>query len=304
MIVEKINEMKEKKIRQYPTNSWRASMLGHPCDRYLIYERTRWQEKKLYGVDLQYIFDMGNEIEKITIKDLEEAGFSIHQQQRDFIDRELGITGHIDGMIEIDGKFYPIEIKSCSDSTFREITSYEDLKRSKKQWLRNYPVQLNLYLYFTSKEKGVLLFKNKQSGQYKEVWVDFDWDLADKIIKRVQRLNEYLESEELPPKINDETCLECPYAHICCPEIANQSNIGIGEDGELEKMLKRWEELKPLAKEFQALDKQLKEVGKAMEKDVSVIGNWIFKRQVIEGVRKPSPGGPYKMVKIVIERLS
>lgn len=303
MIVEKINEVKEKKIRQTPQNTWRASMIGHPCLRYLIYERTRWQDKKLHSLDLQHIFDLGQEIEKIAIKDLEEAGFEIYQQQRDFYEKDLNLSGHIDGLIKVDGQLYPIEIKSCSQFVYDTINTYEDLKNSKKPWIKQYPVQLNCYLYFTSKEKGVLLLKNKQTGQYKEIWIDFDWDLMNEVIEKVKYLNECLKNNILPDKINNETCLECNYQHICLPEILNQSKIDFSEDNKLEQMLQRRDELQKYYDEYCELDKEIKEIGRAMKDDITVIGNWIIKREVREYETKPQPPKKIKSVVIKIEKL-
>ncbi len=305
MIVEKINEVKQNKIRQYPTNSWRASMVGHPCERYLIYERTRWQDKKLHNIDLQYIFDLGNEIEDITLKDLKEAGFNIIQQQRDFSDLNLNLTGHIDGLIEIDGQYYPLEIKSCSEFIFNSINTYEDLKNSKKTWIRNYPVQLNLYLYFTNKEKGVLLFKNKQTGQYKEIWINFDWDLVDDVIKKVKRLNEYLKNNQLPERINDASlCVDCAYNHICLPDILQEGQVDISEEDNLKQLLQRWEELKVYADEFKKIDEEIKGIGKAMSKDITIIGNWVLKREIREYETKPQPPKKIKSVIVKIEKLN
>jgi len=66
MIVEKVIESKQRKIKGYPVNSNRASDLGVPCVRYHVLNRTRWQEKSLHDVGLQFVFDMGNEIEEIV----------------------------------------------------------------------------------------------------------------------------------------------------------------------------------------------------------------------------------------------
>jgi len=84
MIVEKIIETKKSKIKGYPVNSNRASELGHPCLKYHVLSRTRWEEKSLHDVGLQFIFDMGNEIEEIVLKELAEAGIKVIEQQRSF----------------------------------------------------------------------------------------------------------------------------------------------------------------------------------------------------------------------------
>ena len=102
MIVEKIIESKERKIKQHPVNSNRASDLGIPCVRYHVLNRTRWQEKSLHDVGLQFVFDMGNDIEEIVFKELAEAGIKVIEQQRSFEWKEYGITGHVDGKILTD----------------------------------------------------------------------------------------------------------------------------------------------------------------------------------------------------------
>lgn len=84
MIVERIMEAKQKKIKQYPVNSNRASDLGHPCVKYHVLNRTRWQEKELHDATLQAVFDLGNEFEQIIMKDLNEAGIPVIEQQRPF----------------------------------------------------------------------------------------------------------------------------------------------------------------------------------------------------------------------------
>jgi len=50
MIVDRILESKKPQL--YPVHSNRASELGHECLRYLVYNRTRWQEKALPSPNL------------------------------------------------------------------------------------------------------------------------------------------------------------------------------------------------------------------------------------------------------------
>ena len=127
MFVEKVYEHAERQIKQYPVHSNRASDLGVPCVRYHVLNRTRWQEKSLHGVGLQMIFNMGNEIEEIVLKELAEAGIKVIEQQRSFEWKEYSITGHIDGKILEGDQVYPLEIKSCSPYVFKSINSINDL---------------------------------------------------------------------------------------------------------------------------------------------------------------------------------
>ena len=54
-IIGKIKEAKRKKIKNYPCHVPRASEIGHPCERYLVYSITNWQDRQPYEPELQVI---------------------------------------------------------------------------------------------------------------------------------------------------------------------------------------------------------------------------------------------------------
>lgn len=272
MIVEKILESKARKIKQYPVNSNRASELGIPCVRYHVLNRTRWQEKALHDVGLQQVFDMGSVIEDAVLRELDEAGIKVIEQQRSFQWKEYGITGHIDGMVLHDGAAIPLEIKSCSPFVFKAINGIDDLKRGKYAYLRKYPTQLNLYLLMDNKERGLFLFKDKVSGAIKEIPMDIDYDLGEETLKRAEAVNAHVAAGTLPDPINDDLwCDGCAFAHICLPEhIGKEVEI---DTGELATMLDRLDELKPSVKEYEELDEQVKKAVEGREKVLA--GNWL-----------------------------
>jgi CRISPR/Cas system-associated exonuclease Cas4 (RecB family) len=277
MIVEKILESKERKIKQYPVNSNRASDLGIPCVRYHVLNRTRWQEKALHNVGLQMVFDMGNEIEGIVLRELSDAGIHVIEQQRSFEWKEYQITGHIDGKILDNGSIYPMEIKSCSPFVFKSINTIDDLKKGKYGYLRKYPVQLNLYLLMDNKERGVFLFKDKTSGAIKEIWMDVDYELGEETLKRAEAINAHLTAGTLPEPVNDDMwCEGCAFEHICLPEhIGKEVEI---DTGELATWLDRQAALKEAKKEYDELDDLIKKAVEGREKilagDWFVTGKW------------------------------
>jgi len=184
MIVEKILAAKQKKIRQYPVNANRASELGNPCVRYHVLNRTRWQEKTLHDIGLQFVFDLGSEIEQIALKELAEAGIIIYEQQRAFEWKEYQITGHVDGFIMPDpteNKTYPLEIKSMSPYVWQNVNNIGDMMHGRYPYLRKYSAQLNMYMLMKGIDKGVFLLKNKVTGAYKEIWMNLDYDLGEKL---------------------------------------------------------------------------------------------------------------------------
>lgn len=273
MIVDRILEAKKLNIKQFPVHSNRASELGHPCERYHVYNRTRWEEKALPDINLQLIFDLGREIEEITTKDLREAGFEVIEQQRPFVWREFTITGMIDGKILLNGEAVPFEVKSCSPYVFNQINNIQDLKNGKYPYLRKYPAQLCLYLLMDNKPRGVFLFKNKQTGAYKEIWMDIDWDLGDVLLKRAEAVNKHVAAGTLPEPINEDMwCDDCGFAHICLPEkIGKEVEI---DTSELADILDRMEVLKEAKKEYEELDEQVKKMVEGREKILA--GNWLI----------------------------
>ena len=280
MIVESILESKARKIKAYPVNSNRASDLGNPCIRYHVFNRSRWEEKSLHDVGLQSVFDLGNDIEEIALRELAAAGVKVIEQQKPFNWAEYQITGHLDGLVLIDGKTYPLEIKSCSPFVFDAINTADDLKRGKYAYLRKYPVQLCLYLLMSNTEKGVFLFKNKVTGAYKEIWLDLDYELGEQALKRAEAINAHLAAKTIPEAEYSEECDRCGFAHICdVNHIGKEVEI---DTGELSTMLDRLEELKPAKKEYEEIDEQVKKTVEGREKILAgswfITGKWIDRK--------------------------
>lgn len=281
-IVEKIMEAKQKKIKQFPIHSNRASDLGHPCVKYHVLNRTRWQERELHDAALQTIFDLGNEFEQIILKELNEAGIPVIEQQRPFEWREYQITGHIDGKLLIDGKTIPFDAKSCSPFVFDYIRDIKSLINGKYPYLRKYPTQLNLYMLMSNSERGLLLFKNKVSGQYKEIWMDIDYELGEETLKRAEAINQHLAEGTTPEPIGDPFwCNDCPYLHVCLPPMSGKE-VEILDDDKVAEMLDRMDELKPFVHEYYQIDDELKRILEGKEKvligDWMVTGKWIEKK--------------------------
>ena len=115
-IVERLDEQTAKKIRQFPHPNNRASEAGHPCVRFLVLSRLQPELKTLHDVGLQRIFDEGNLHEKAVLREMEDAGFKIVEQQRPFSWTKFHLSGHIDAKIETNATtkplLTPLEIKS------------------------------------------------------------------------------------------------------------------------------------------------------------------------------------------------
>lgn len=296
MLIEAINEFRKGKIKQFPINSNRASELGHECLRYLVYNRTRWQERSLHDANLQGIFDDGVMHEKDTLRILQDAGLSIIEQQRSFEWKEYLITGHIDAKVQINGFAYPLEIKTASPFTFNTLNTIDDMKHHKYPYIRRYPAQLTLYLLMDNKEKGLFLFKNKANSQFKEILVNLDYELGESLLKKAEAINKHVKDNTLPDRVeySDYLCGECPYQHICLPPV-DRSELKIIDNTEMQHNLDRYFELKPIVSEYNELDKLIKDTYK--EKEV-LVGSYLINGKWCEKKEYTVQAGKYWQTKI------
>lgn len=275
MLIEKVIDRKQAKIKLHPTHTNRASELGHPCERYLVFKRTRWQDATLHDVGLQFIFDEGNLQERAVIRELEDAGFQIIEQQRDYEWKEYQITAHLDGKLVLEGGAVPLEVKSMSPYIFKAIQTAADLMNPRFPHLQKYLAQLQIYMLLSNTDKAVLLLKDKSSGQLKELWLDLDYAAAEALIQKAQRINRHVEAGIVPDPIpySEKVCGTCAFLHICLPDVKRDA-LELLTDPELEAQLARRLELSPLADEYDDLDGILKEKFKEQQK--VVVGDWLI----------------------------
>ena len=240
MIIEKINQYLQSQIKQYPCHTNRASEIGHPCERYLVFNRTRWREKEMHDVSLEYIFREGREQEKSVLRLMAEAGFDVVEQQRPFDWKEYQITGSIDGKVLIDGEALPLEIKSCAPWIWDKINTLDDLLNAKYDHLRKYPAQLSIYMLCDNKDKAIFIFKNKSTGHLKELLMHLDLDYAEGLIQKAERVNLAVAEKRTPDPIDwCETCDRCGYRAICLNDCVREE-LEIIVDQEMEDNILGW----------------------------------------------------------------
>ncbi len=284
-IDEKWLEHKQKRIKVFPQNNIRASSAGNPCDAYHYFSLKHWQEKSLHSPILQSIFDEGALHETAVIRELQEIGFEIVEQQRTFQLNKPLITGHIDGILRWNGKDFPFDVKSISPYDFDGINSAEDLIYSKKPHHWNYPAQLQLYLIMSGNEAGCFILKNKLTGQIKSIWMQIDYEYTEKILQRAERVYKAVQSETIPERSNNyDVCKQCDYRHICLPDAIANRQTQVIDDVELAGMLERRDQLEEPSKEFEAVDKKIKGIVKQSGANEYVCGNFIL--NIFEVIKK------------------
>lgn len=275
-------------IKSYPAHNQWASRAGHPCDRFLVWVRTRWQEMTLHDAGLQAIFGEGHIHQPAVIHRLEKMGFEITETDRPF--QYAGYSGRIDGKIKsYNGerleKPIPIEIKSCSPHVFSKIDTEADIANAKEYYIRAYRAQLTLYMLMDDCEQGYYIFKSKTSGWLKLIPSTLDWTLADALVKRSQEIDRMVAAKIDPDPIPyaDDVCGRCGFMQLCYPPKDFGEGAELITDQTFIDDLTEWERLKPLAAQYDALDKS---IGKRVNKHPLVMAGDF----VIEGKEIPRKG--------------
>jgi len=284
-IADKISAFVKSEIKVYPVNNLRASNIGHPCERYLYLLIKHWDEQQPHDEGLQNIFDFGNSVEEYTIKKLKDAGLEIiTPTQRSWKVENPFITGREDIRIKDpkDGQLYPAEIKGLSPFEWERLNSIEDFYNSKRYYVRGYPSQLMVYCWKFEKEKGFFVLTNKLTGKIKIIEVPFDWDRADALLKKGERIYAALADESgktVPAACDDITvCEECAMRHLCSASI-ERPDMDI-DDGELEALIDRKGELAAAYKEYNETNDKIKAaVG---DRDKVLAGKYVVTAKNIE----------------------
>lgn len=280
-INERLYKAKQDKIKVYPCNNLRASNLGHPCERYLYLLIKHWDEQKPHDVGLQAIFDLGNTIEEHTIKNIQEAGFeAITPTQRSWkIDKPL-ITGREDIRIKDEnGELLPVEIKGLSPIEYDKLNSVDDFFKSKRAYVRGYPAQLQVYMYYFNKEKGFFALTNKLTGQTKFIEMPFNYEYAESLLQKAERIYKAIETNTPPDSCNDvSVCENCSLQHICGQVKRIPADIEL--DDELENLINRKQELATAKREYEDVDKEIK--ARVGEREKVITGSYLITRNKIE----------------------
>lgn len=277
----------DRQRKVFPCHTNRASDIGHPCMRYLVFNRTRWQDKLLPEIDLQIIFNEGNTQEDAVKKTLTEAGFILSQQQRGYVEAPQKLTGHLDTFIShliFIPKPIPAEIKGLSAWNWESINSLKDMIDHKAYYVRKYPAQLMTYLYMTGEEEGLFILKNKQSGQIKFIPVELDLEYMESILKKSEEVNRLIDAQETPAGIDDlEVCQGCAFRHICFKDQSFGNGIIALNDDKLVERIVKVQEIEAVASECKSLKEeiaeQIKERAKALpetKKAQFIVGDYVL----------------------------
>lgn len=173
-----------------------------------------YKNPKEVEADLLRIFEAGNLLhefisdaiksEKNPEIELVKNEMPIKIEEKDFV-----ISGRIDNliMLKLNGKQYLVEVKST--------------KFLPKQANESHEMQLQLYMHATNIHKGFLLYIQKDNLQTLAFELEYNEDIAQKILRRFKELHLSLKNNKLPKaeaKLDKEKnwmCSYCAYKEEC-----------------------------------------------------------------------------------------
>jgi hypothetical protein len=194
-----------------------ASLLGHPCDRWL-WLSFRWAIQERFSGRMLRLFRRGHKEEATIIDDLRSIGIYIQNtgvgQSR--VDFGAHVSGSIDGIItagvpEAPKKRHVAEFKTHNKKSFDELEK-KGVKDAKPQhW-----AQMQAYMLGTEIDRALYVAVCKDDDRLYSERIKFDEEAAQKIIDRGHRI---ALSERLPEPLSaDPSWYQCKMcaAHSFC----------------------------------------------------------------------------------------
>ena len=197
-----------------------ASGVGNPCDANLAFSLRGFPNTEPPAF-LKRIFAMGHMIEEVVVADLKKVKGAVviendPETGEQWSYQELGghISSHTDGMIELDGKTYILEIKSMNNTSFQKF-----LNKGVKISHHSYYCQLMMYMALADMEEAFFIAYNKDKSRYHAEIVEFDqleWSYLKHRIVTV--LNG--DAAKISVDITDWRCRGCFKRDVCWSDMA------------------------------------------------------------------------------------
>ncbi len=205
------------KTQEGPRPHLGASLLGHPCDRWL-WLLFRWAVWERFDGRMLRLFRRGQEEEEKIVSWLTQIGCEIHstggKQAR--VDFGAHVSGSIDGIIEkgvpeAPTKRHILECKTHSAKSFKDLCD-KGVQESKPQhWC-----QMQLYMHGTGIDRALYFAVCKDDDSIYTERVRYDEEAAKALVERGRRLTL---CERMPePLSTDPTWYQCKFcaAHDLC----------------------------------------------------------------------------------------
>jgi hypothetical protein len=295
-------EALEGRISQYPRNNPIASDLS-PCTRETALAILHWKDRPAPDAGLKARFERGSLIEDAVLRELGALGFTVRKERTPFEVKDskgrIVVRGIVDGFLDwreegTKQRDFPLEVKSLDPNIYRQINGLEDFQ--KFHFTKKYPRQLWTYLYANSLEEGFFLLDDC-TGRWKLIPVALDYAETETILRQCEAAVDAVAAasagvpegtDPLPAYHEDPAvCRRCwAFGRVCYPPIEEQG-LKVLAEPEFEAKLERRHELAPAFREYETLDKEVKERVKGQ--DGLVLGRFLIRGKEVTRHMKAQP---------------
>lgn len=203
--------------QELPRPHMGASLLGHPCDRYL-WLVFRWAVVEKFPGRILRIFRRGQLEEQTLISDLRAIGIDIQKtgKAQSRVDFGSHVSGSVDGVAECgvpfgDCKRYVVEFKTHSLKSFKKLE--EDGVQLAHP--RHY-AQMQVYMLGMKIDRALYVGICKDDDRIWTEIIKFEKDLANALVERGKRI---ALSDRMPEPISSDPswyqCKWCPANEFC-----------------------------------------------------------------------------------------
>ncbi len=257
------------------------------CARAMQFDILHWDKRPAFDPHLLARLERGKAIEaRIVVPELMQLGFDVSGGQRSLEikgrDGKTVCTGHIDGVLTFNGVRIVFDCKSVHPRLWEKIPDGPDGVRHMLDdpFMHRYPWQILLYMYAHEIEAGLFILDDCL-GHWKFVWLTLMDNLArvEEAIRQCEAVvAANAEQRELPYYEDADHCRRCRWfsAGVCSPPMTFRGG-SLLSDAELSAALAKRDELKPIADEFDALDKEIRGRFKELGDGDYIVGDFAVK---------------------------
>jgi hypothetical protein len=195
-----------------------ASMLGHPCDRWL-WLSFRWAVVERFNGRMLRLFRRGQNEEAQIVRDLRAIGIDVQSTgaQQNRVDFGCHVSGSIDGIAESgvpfgDGKQHVLEFKTYNKKSFDKLEE-DGVEKAKPM----HYAQMQVYMLGTGIDRALYVAVCKDDDRIWTELVQFDKDFAQRLVERGKRI---ALSDRMPEPLSADPswhqCKFCPAHGIVC----------------------------------------------------------------------------------------
>ena len=262
----------------------------HPCVRNLYLGMTAGDQLPPFEAEVLAKFRRGNDRERDLLNDLSRVGriceppFSVvaGQQRFEIKHKRTGkpvIVGKVDARLDFGrGKpKAPLEVKAWHPNLTERIHTFPDLLES--PWTRSGALQLLMYLLGANEEIGFMLIDRSGLPRLIPVTLEDQLDLAESFLIAAEAAMDHKEAGTTPAFLDDPTeCRKCKFYGVACnPPMVHDAATILTDDDVIQDLEQR-DKLAEAAKEYNRIDKRVKERLRGIEAGIAgdflITGKW------------------------------